>query len=216
MGRLPLLAATICAALVLAACGGGDDADDDGGTAASGGEDVPSTEVTHMTYDEWDAIEIGTQKDEIVGQFGEPANQSGSEYSETLSYTIDLANVQASFNFDPDSGELKGKIWSVSRGLGPNSATGKISEADYTRVELGMTEDEVIDLIGEPWETRDEVMTPEYATGTGGNPSGELQHCLEYTPPGKLANATICFDEPGGVVNWKINTENSKLVDLTK
>jgi hypothetical protein len=205
MGRLLILTTTACAALVLAACGGDDGGD---GDTAEGGA-ATGTETTDMSYDEWEAVELKSQRDDLVAQFGEPQDETDNEYTDTVSYTIELGSVMASFNFDPDSGELEKKVWSELTG-----EDGEISFADFDRVEHGMTEDELVADLGEPWERSDDVAV--FNAGgeafIGGNPPGTLQHCLEYTPPGEGSNATFCFDEPGGEVNWKFAIKNGETV----
>jgi hypothetical protein len=212
MGRLLSLAATALAALALAACGGddgdGDAAGDVGGDAAESGA-AAGAETTDMSYDEWKAIELKSQRDDLVAEFGEPQNETDNEYTDTLSYSIEPVTVSASFNFDPDSGELEKKVWSEMTG-----EDGEISFADFARVEHGITEDELVASLGEPWEQHDDVGI--YNVGgevfTGGNPPGTLQHCLEYRPPGEGSNATFCFDEPGGEVNWKFAIKDYETV----
>ena len=188
-----LLALVTCSALALglAACGGGGTGD--GGTQQSGEQssgDGSQVKVTRITKKQWLAVPLGATKEEVVAEFGEPGEEGQAGEIDHIQYTLTPnADVYVGFAFDIETGRLEDKTWTVEPG-GDNP----IGAALYRRVANGMTEAQVLQVLGVPW-SRDDAVSSYTVAERGAVRPGTLQRCFIYTG----ITATICFDQAGKV-----------------
>jgi outer membrane protein assembly factor BamE (lipoprotein component of BamABCDE complex) len=181
--------------LALASCGGGGTttvtvSGQEGGEIAEGGVDV-----SEMTKQQWLGVKLGSSKEEVIEQVGNPTSESDLGDLVNLSYSL-ASPDDASVGFALEDGELVSKVWQEF-----SYTEGTISAAKYAKVEDGMTEQQVEEALGAPYERSDEFSS--YSEpAMGQNPPGTLQRCLIYQTRQESQRAyEVCFGTAGGV-NW--------------
>jgi hypothetical protein len=195
--RQLLAAATVAiCALALAACGGGTTTVTVPAGETTEESTVPGVHTVDMTRQQWDAVELGWTKKQVIEQVGKPTDDSTSGDLTSLFYSL-TESGEKTVAFALVKNRLVSKTW-----METSFTEGTISAAKYAKAADGMSEAEVEKALGPPFERRDEY-TSYSEPAMGQNPPGTLQRCFIYQPRNEKFSGAyeVCFGTEGRV-NW--------------